>query len=333
MPATWLITGAQGFLGRYVASYILCSDPEASVIGLGRSPALPSHFSHAVSGPHGKVRAYLPDAIILRGDDRYQYCRADVTSRDRMLSVLEEFRPAKIIHLASGLRGDAPDDLLRVNVGGTEALLYAVERAGDFSPTFVLGSSGGTYGIPVSLPLSETDCCEPIDDYSKTKLAAEVLTRSSALQQGFRLIIGRIFNIIGAGQDERHIAGQIASQLSRSCFSGERVLRFGPLDTTRDFIDVRDAARILVTLARDEGAAGAYNIGSGVESPVSELLRIFLESAGADLTIESHAEKSAGVTRHYADITRLLEQGVKPQYSLRHSVDSVWTYYQRLWLN
>ncbi len=109
------------------------------------------------------------------------------------------FRPAKIIHLASGLRGDRRDDLIRTNVEGTAALLDAIGRAGNFSPTFVLCSSGGVYGNPVSLPLSETASCEPLDEYSKTKLAAELVTRSSAAQQGFRLIVARIFNIVGAG--------------------------------------------------------------------------------------------------------------------------------------
>lgn len=294
---------------------------------------LQSHFSHTVSGPHGNVRAFLPDEIILRDNDRYRYCGADVRDRDRMLSLLEEFRPAKIIHLASGLRGDRRDDLIHTNVEGTAALLDALGRVHNLSPTFVLGSSGGVYGNPVEFPLSEISSCDPLDEYSKTKLEAELLARSSAAQQGFRLIIARIFNVLGAGQDERHIAGQIAVQLARSCFSGDRILRLGPIDSTRDFIDVRDTARLLVTLARGERAEGVYNLGSGVESPVSELLGVFLEVVGADVTIESHTGKNTGILRHYADITRLLEQGVKPEYSLRDSVDSVWTYYQRVWLN
>src|ERR671927_385428 len=56
-------------------------------------------------------------------------------------------------------------------------------------------------------------------------------------------IWARLFNLTGPGQDERHVCGRFASQAAAI---GEKelppIIEVGPLDTTRDFIDVRDVA-------------------------------------------------------------------------------------------
>lgn len=331
----WLVTGAQGFVGRYVSAYILRTRPADGVLGLGRSKPLEGHFSHLISGPHGPVRAPLPEEILsAAGDqDRYHYCRADVTSSGQVQPILKRFRPGKIVHLASGLRGDPREDLLRINVDGTASLLQAIGAVKDYSPKLVMGSSGGVYGQagPEKLPLSESLPCDPVDEYSLTKLASELVARLWAGKVGIRLIIGRIFNIVGAGQDERHVAGQIAMQLCRLRSGQGKTLRLGSLDSTRDFIDVRDVAQALVALAEDEQAEGVFNIGTGVECAIGELLRHFLAAAHIEVEIEQRQEIQAGVPRNYADTSRLRKLGFAPAYSLRDSVDAIWRYYEQLW--
>ncbi len=331
----WLITGAQGFVGRYVCDYLLRAASEARVVGIGRSVQLAGRFSHSISGPQGPVPAPLPDELsdAALHQDRYRYCRADVTSSAAIQAVLEEFRPDRILHLASGLRGDRRKDLLEINVEGTASLLEAIGRVKNYSPTVVMGSSGGVYGraAPEKLPLSENVACEPADEYSVTKLTAELMARLWAGRLGIRLIIARIFNIVGAGQDERHVAGQIARQLCMVRSGASRTLQLGHLDCTRDFIDVRDVAQALTALAQDDGAEGIFNVGSGVECAIGELLRNFLAAAGIQVAIDENQDIQPGVPRNYADTTRLRQIGFTPAYSLRDSVDAVWSHYERLW--
>lgn len=321
MRFTWLVTGAQGFVGRYLPAYILRTCPAESVLGFGRSKPLDGHFSHVISGPDGPVRAPLPDEILLAaGDrDRYHYCLADVTSIGQVQPILERFRPGKIVHLASGLRGDPLKDLLPINVEGTAALLEAIGNVRDYAPKLVMCSSGGVYGQadPEKLPLSESSPCEPVDEYSVTKLAAELMARLWAAKLGIRLVVGRVFNIVGAGQDERHVAGQIARQLCRLRSGERRPLELGSLDSTRDFIDVRDVAQALVALANDEQAEGLFNIGTGVECAIKELLRNFLAVARIDVAIEQKQNIQVGVPRHYADTNRLRQIGFARLFSRR----------------
>ena len=214
MPDVTLVTGAQGFIGRYVASSILQSKPDGTIVGVGRSKVLCEFFSHQITGPAGPVQARLPSEM--QGafeSDRYVYRQADVLDSEKIVAILEEFRPQKIVHLASGLRGDARKSLFESNAEGTARLLEAAGRIEGYAPMIVLGSSGGVYGQASAeeLPFAETAPCSPIDEYSISKLSAELLARMLARRFGFRLRIARIFNVVGPGQDERHIAGQLAA--------------------------------------------------------------------------------------------------------------------------
>lgn len=335
--SSWLITGAQGFLGRHVVARILEWEPGAQILGIGRSPELPGLFSHCVTGPRGRVPAPLPaDLPVL--PSRYAYRACDLVDTRRLHSIAEQFRPQNVIHLASGLRGDPLSQLVKSNIEATASLLQVLSGVNSIR-TLVLGSTGGVYGtVPDNeLPISESRCPQPADEYAVTKLAGEFLARNAAVRSGVRLVISRIFNLIGAGQDERHIAGQIALQLARIRHGAEPKLTLhGPLDASRDFIDVRDVARALVHLAevrseKTSQTSEIVNIATGIETPVSQLARCFFRQTDLDVTVASPAASTLDVQRHFADVTCLGQTGFRHNYSLESSVDSIWNYYQRLW--
>ena len=372
MQNTWLITGAQGFIGRYLVDCIAREDALAVIVGLGRSPELFGCFSHRITSPAGYVLAPLPDEL-QRHSRRLTYYSVDITDVGRLETVLREVRPGRIVHLASGLRGDLLPALLHIVVEGTAALFEAIARIHGYLPHVVLGSTGAVYGETNSqrLPLRETDFCEPADEYSVTKYAAEGIARIAAKKFGIPLVIARIFNVVGAGQDERHVAGRIALEMAKLKRTGGHDLYLGSLSPTRDFIDAHDAARALFMLALAErGAAasehskGIFNIASGIERTIEEVLNTFREVADFDpaahkppggapggrgtladlavpgesvvrgaLIVHQNADRNPGVGRHYASVDRLLATGFQPAYSFRSSIASVWNYYSRLWFN
>jgi len=330
MGSRWLITGAQGFVGRYVSAHILASEPDSTVFGIGRSARLDGYFSHNISVPEGRARAPLPEIIREFSGKRYRYSAVDVRHIERMRSIIEAFRPHFIVHLASGLRGDEGTQLRETNVKGTEAVFQSIALCKAQRPKVVAGSSGGVYGEVTSgrLPLRESESCSPLDPYCASKFAAEQRARAIA-GGGIRLAIARIFNVVGAGQDERHVAGQMAAQLTsikRGC--NDRI-RLGPLHCTRDFIDVRDVARALVTIARS--GEGIFNIGTGLERSIKQVLQEFLDIAGLRPRIVEEAEVGGGVLRNYADITRMRSLGFEPAFEFRRSVSDLLEYYDRLW--
>ena len=210
------------------------SDPKATVLGVGRSAELPGFFSHLVTGKNGPIRAPLPAYVHAQFDNRYTYVQSDVCDASAIHSVVQARRPNHILHLASGLRGDRSEDLLQANIQGTEALMRAVLDSADERLIFVLGSSGGVYGaLSMEEPAPrEHRYCSPENAYTAAKLAAEQTAQSLAGTHDIRLIVARIFNVIGAGQDERHVAGRLALQIVRILDQGPRELCVGRVDPT-----------------------------------------------------------------------------------------------------
>src|SRR5207248_6578857 len=102
---------------------------------------------------------------------------------------------------------------------------------------------------------------------------AEGVARILAARLDLPLVLVRVFNLLGPGLQDRHLAGALARQVAAIKLGlSPPVLEVGPLDTARDFVDVRDAASGLA-LAAERGVAGAaYNLASGRETHVQAIL-------------------------------------------------------------
>lgn len=329
-----LITGAQGFVGRYVTAAALRQHPEAEILGIGRSGPLPGLFSHTLCGD-GATRAPLPAelASTLR-DPRFGYVECSVLDGAQLTRRLREFQPDRILHLASGLRDDPNDKLIVTNVQGTATLLSAVVAAQlSTPPRIVLGSSGGVYGrfSADRLPLTETTPCDPADVYSATKLAAEHIARVLGRTHHIPVSVARIFNIVGPGQDERHVAGRLACELhARAGLGGE--ISVGQLSTTRDFIDVRDVADALLLLCARAGPDCVYNVASGAETAIRTVVDLLVQCSGFTGVCHSSAAhtRASDVPRHCGDIAALRDLGFRPRVSLAQSLADLLHYYGTL---
>jgi GDP-4-dehydro-6-deoxy-D-mannose reductase len=233
------------------------------------------------------------------------------------------------------LRDDAPEHLFRTNVEGTIALLEAVADADVAVERIVLGSSGAVYGetAAAQLPLREGLPCVPADLYSVSKLAAEQAARVVARVRGLSVSFARIFNVVGAGQDERHVVGRFASQLA-AIAAGRRAPRveIGDVTPTRDFIDVRDVAIALGMLADRAEPDAVYNVASGHETSIGEVLEHLVaisQLAGRIELVRSYA-RPADLPRYVGDAARLTELGFAPRHSLPESLAAVYDYYVRV---
>jgi GDP-4-dehydro-6-deoxy-D-mannose reductase len=250
--------------------------------------------------------------------------------------LVQHFRPELVLHLAGSLRDDPVDRLIKSNVRATAGLIDGIGLSGARPPRVVIASTGGVYGPfdPAALPLHETSQCEPDELYAATKRASEQIARALARRHRLPLIIGRIFNVVGPGQDERHFCGSLCGQLARTPTGQEAVLRVGPLEATRDFVDVRDVARALTFITLAGAVDTAYNIASGVETPMHEVFRMVVKmyGGGGSVRLERQPRRPAGVARHYADIGRLRGLGYKPTLSLAQSLVDTLGYYESIGL-
>lgn len=328
-----LVTGAQGFLGRYVVADWLGADEATEVTGLGRSPRDDAVFTHEV-GWRGRRWAapVTEDLAAALESDRYQYVSADLTDTAALTSLVGQLRPDVVIHLAGSLRDEPPEQLVRSNVGGLVSLLEAVVGSGIDPPRMVLCSSGSVYGsVPGRpLPLQEDMACAPLDPYSVSKRAAEDMGRILVRASGLRASWARVFNPVGPGQDERHLCGWLGQQVAAICAGLQPpTVSVGPLHTTRDYIDVRDTATALRRIAERGSDDTTYNVASGVETAGEEVLATLLDGpvTAEHVEIVRRPGRPSDMERHVADVSRLEALGWRRAWSLRSSLDDVVAYY------
>ncbi len=335
MTARYLVTGCQGFVGRFVVARILDLRGDVRILGVGRSTLKSNTFTHVVSRGGIKTSAPFPSELQSAFQDpRYEYAVADLTEPEPITSLLTEFRPHYVIHLASGLRGDPLRELCSCNIEATRNLLDAVGRAPVSVRKVVLGSTGGVYGMVEDdrLPIAECQSCKPNDLYSTSKLAAEHVAQIVAHCSGLPVVIARMFNLLGPGQDERHVCGRFVAQLAaiKAQLSAPE-LTVGCLTTTRDMIDVRDVASGLLLLA-DQGAAGEiYNLASGREVAIHEILDLCLAATGLSdaVAICQQESRPTDVSRHFADVRKIKHIGFAIRFPLSQSIRDICQYYER----
>ena len=335
MSKKYLVTGAQGFVGRYAVANILEQEPGSSILGIGRSPGNITHFSHKIRVDETPTLAPLPKSIqnSLETTVNYRYQQVDLLNQAALKRTITAFRPSHVIHLASALSGDRPDTLFRSNTEGTINLMEALGEQREETPQIVIGSTGGVYGLEATAPFNESDKTIPIQIYSVSKLAAELAAAVIANKNNTPLVYARIFNIVGPGQDERHVCGNwMAKLISLKNQPGKKELSVGTLSTTRDFIDVRDTANACIYLASHGEPGQAYNVASGRETDLKSLLSICIKTTDLQesLAITTSPANSNDATAHYAKVEKLTSLGWSAQFSLAKSIDDIYQYYTEL---
>jgi len=331
MTRRFLITGAQGFIGRYLVAHLLDRFPDSAALGLGRSPRQDETFLHYVTYQDRPTRGSLPEYLRNLNADRYSYVSCDLSS-SKLAGVIQQFNPTAVVHLAASLRGISEEIVSENNVRGTEGLLSSLRESGVEVCLLLFASTGGVYGRQQCLPIPETAPVRPINLYSRSKLTCESLVHSFSVQTGIPIAIGRVFNVFGPGQDEFHFAGRITGQIA-AILAGKSTstVRAGPLSGTRDFLDVRDVCSGISTVL-EQNLAGVCNIASGVETRVGNLLNLLLQAAGLENTVQIVQEtvRPDPIPRHFANIDRLANVGFVPRHPIAKTCRDMLSYHSRL---
>ena len=110
---------------------------------------------------------------------------------------------------------------------------------------FMASSAGGVYAGSAVAPFTELSAPVPISPYGHAKLRAEDVAREFSERTGVALLVGRISNLYGPGQDISKQQGLI-SQLCRAQLTRQPLSIYVSLDTMRDYLFVEDAASMIV---------------------------------------------------------------------------------------
>ncbi len=274
------ITGAHGFVGQHLQAAVL-------------SPAWLSSFE------------------VVGADAQY-----DITDRASLDNVFSHIQPDAVIHLAAQSHVltsfTDPEETFRVNFFGTFHVLQALAAA-RFKGRLLYVGSADTYGLVAEkdLPIREVQPLRPRNPYAVSKIAAEALCYQWSQTGPFEVVMARPFNHIGPGQAESFAVSYFAKQVAEIAtgLHAPEIL-VGDLEVTRDFTDVRDIAEAYLALLHKGVSGETYNIGSGEEYKMSEILALLIGIAGvsAKITIDPARFRPAEQRRLVCDARKLKQQ-------------------------
>ncbi|MEH2124667.1 NAD-dependent epimerase/dehydratase family protein [Nostoc sp.] len=301
-----LVTGVAGFIGRYVARYF--SEQGWSVIGVDNSPPENAPL-HNLTAYH---RLKLPDPSLN--------------------NLLKEYSPNICIHCAGrasvGLSIIEPDIDFRSNTALTFEILNAL-RINAPSCRFIFLSSAAVYGNPESLPIGETQRCNPISPYGFHKLQSEQLCLEFSKVYDLPSASVRIFSAYGPG-----LRRQVLWDICRKAIYQPIVKLQGSGQESRDFIHALDIAKALLVVATSAPMQGeAYNFASGREVTVLELTKMVFKSLDYKGSVEFDGIVPVGTPLNWqADVTKLGSLGITDFLSLERGVHvyANWSYAELL---
>jgi UDP-glucose 4-epimerase len=192
----------------------------------------------------------------------------DICSQ-RTAETIRAFDPEVVYHLAAlhfvPWCREHPEETIRTNVEGTQRVLGS---CGTSLRTFVLASSAAVYGF-ADTRRSETHPVRPVDVYGRSKVLAERAVMHERLgHPGARLVLARLFNIIGKGDATAHVLPEIIAGTTDG-----HILSLGNIDTRRDYVHADDAAEALLFLSEHARSGySTWNVGTGLPTSVRELI-------------------------------------------------------------
>jgi nucleoside-diphosphate-sugar epimerase len=279
-----LITGIQGFTGRYLAPLLQQGGHELH--GLAHHPALAAEASP--------------------GETKIHQC--DLLDPTAVMRVIEEVQPDWVVHLAAiafVAHGDV-EEIYRTNILGTRNLLEAFSALKAGSGKILVASSANVYGNSTTELLDENVLPAPANDYAVSKLTTEYVARlySSKLQT----IVVRPFNYTGIGQSTQFLLPKMVDAFRRRA----QQIQLGNIDVERDFSDVRDVVAAYSRLL-DADVEGTFNVCSGRSVALREVMDMLAELSGhhMEISVNQQLVRANEVKRLHGDNTRL-QQAIGP---------------------
>lgn len=300
--ASYLVTGAAGFIGRSISAALL--QRGETVRGI----------DNLITGNRANL-AGLEAMEFIEGD------LTDPVACARACAGIEiVFHEAALASVPRSVADPVATNAHCINA--TLNLLVAARDAG--VRRVVYAGSSSAYGDTPALPKTESMLPNPISPYAVAKLAGEQYMRVFARVYGLETVVLRYFNVFGPFQDPTsHYSGVLAI-FCRKMLAGEQPTIFGDGEQSRDFtyIDNVVLANLLAASAPAEKVSGSMmNAATGSRITLNQTFELLCELTGYRGK-PAYADGRAGDIRDsLADIALAGELlGYKPQVDFREGL-------------
>lgn len=304
-PKSVLVTGAAGFIGRYLLEALRLYHPEIRLAALDRFP----------------IHEPFMDTFCLE---------LSLNNRDRLIKIFKNCKVDAVIHCAGSSRLDR-ESLRRDN---EESFLSLIETLLEYKTGLIfcyIGSSAEYQPLPKPLKTAEDTPNEPVGEYGKIKLAVSRMVLELTRRREIQGYVLRLFNPLGPGMSEDQLIGRLWRLLRKGPIE---TISVGKLDSYRDYCDVRDVVRGIASslFVTDRLIGRVINLGSGHARSTREVVMALLQYLSWPVNLkeseEHDSERSSAVLWQEADISlarKLLEWSPRIPFSetIAHIADSI----------
>ncbi len=305
------ITGGAGFVGSHLVEQLLPFKPKRIFI-----------LDNLFRGSWDNMKSFINDKRVefIKGDIR------DVKTVDKIMENSDY-----CFHLAA-LRINAcaanPREAFEVMV---KSMFDLIESARKHKiKKIIYSSSASVYGMAAHFPTRETD--HPYNNetfYGAAKLFGEQTLRSYYHMYGLNYIALRYFNIYGPRMDTDGKYTEVMIRWLDCIKNKQNPVIYGDGKTSMDFVYVEDVAVANVKALQSVVTNEVFNIGTGKETSLRELLTLLLRVNHARLTPEFISESKVNpVRRRVAEIKRAKKRlGFSPKIKLEKGLKMLSEWY------
>ncbi|AZT90574.1 SDR family NAD(P)-dependent oxidoreductase [Caldicellulosiruptor changbaiensis] len=298
-----LVTGAGGFIGSHLVE---------ELVRLGANVLAFVHYNsfNRWGWLETLDREIIREIEIYVGDVRdYDSVKKAVKGKDVV------FHLAALISIPYSYQ--TPMAFYKTNVEGTLNVLEACME--NDVQKLIHTSTSEVYGTALYIPIDENHPLQAQSPYSASKIAADKAVESFVNSYDLNATIVRPFNTYGPRQSARAIIPTVITQI----LGGVKNIRVGNIQTIRDFNYVKDTVRGFIKAAEYDGGKGeVYNIGSGKEISIKNLIHLISEVIGVEVEVVVDEKRirpdKSEVMRLCCDNSKAkIKLGWYPQYDLK----------------
>ncbi len=303
----YLITGANGFVGRYFIEYLKEHEKDAIIYGADIS--------------ENSLTSYI------------EYLQIDLNDRFAVYRMLEKIKPDYIVHLAAmSSVAQSWQDPAKCFLNNTSVFLNIADGVRELNIKCRILSVGSSeeYGI-YEEPMKENFVLHPKSPYSIARLSQEYLSKLYVDYFKLDIVMTRSFNHIGPRQNPKFVIPSFVHQLVKISKGKQEDIKVGNIDVIRDFLDVRDVVDAYYKILKNSKTREVYNVCSGNGYKLRDIIDIVSKylNITPKIIVEKKLLRANEIISVIGDNTKLKTMlDWKPKYNLKITLKDMIEEYQ-----
>lgn len=296
-----LVTGGAGFIGSNFIRYWLNTHSSDNILNIDML-----NYAGNLENLKG-----IPEGF----DDRYQFVLGDIGNFQLVNHIFETYRPDVIVNFAAESHNSLaiinPHAFMMTNAVGLLTLLdvarcYPIQRFHHISTCEVYGD------LELNSPnrFSEASPYRPKTPYNASKAAGDHIARAYFHTFQIPVTITNCSNNYGPYQ----FPEKVIPLFTTNALEGKPLTVYESSQNKREWLHVLDHCRAIDLVLKEGKAGETYNVGSGVEKSVDDLVSIILEETSASKSLKQIVpDRPQHDKRYLLDSSKIRKQlGWKP---------------------